>query len=99
VGAFVALTALATLSLIVATTLHWAGGDLAISLVIAALKTGLVLWFFMDMGQQPFQARLGVVVAAVLVILLVSLTATDVATRLVMPRGPVPPPGEAFFER
>ena len=98
VSAFAGLVLLATLSLVLGTSLHWYWGDVAISLSIAAVKTVLVLWFFMDMADQPFRARIVVAVAVVLVMVLVGLTAMDVATRLVVPRGPAPPAGEAFFE-
>jgi cytochrome c oxidase subunit 4 len=98
-AAFVALVLLATLSLVLGTSLHWYWGDVAISLVIAAVKTIIVLWFFMDMADQPFRARLAIGIAVILVALLVGLTVTDVATRWLMPRGPVPSPGEAFFVR
>lgn len=96
--AFVGLVVLATASLIVGTTLHGAGA-VAISLAIAVVKTWLVLWFFMDLVEQPFRSRLAIAVAALLVILLVALSSTDVATRTVMPRGPSPAPSESFFVR
>ena len=99
VFAFVGLVLLATLSLLLGTKLHWYWGDVAISLAIAAIKTYLVLWFFMDMAEQPFRSRLALSVAGLLVLLLVGLSTADVATRMVMPRGPSPEPSEAFFER
>src|SRR6185437_9047812 len=96
VWAYLALLALATLSLLLGTQLHWYWGDVAISLSIAAVKTYLVLWFFMDLADQPFQARLAVLVA---VTLLVSLTVADVATRRVMPMKSTPEPSEGFYQR
>jgi cytochrome c oxidase subunit 4 len=96
--AFVALVVLATISLLVGTALRGAGA-VVISLAIAVIKTGIVLWFFMDLVEQPFRSRLAIAVAALLVILLVSLSSADVATRLVMPRGPSPEPSEGFFIR
>jgi len=98
-GAFAALVLLATLSLVVGTTLHWGWVDLALSLAIATVKTYIVLWLFMDIVDQPFRARLAIALAVLLLLLLVGLTAADVATRVVMPRGPAPSPGEAFFRR
>jgi cytochrome c oxidase subunit 4 len=94
--AFAGLVLLATLSLLLGTTLRGAGA-VALSLVIAVVKTGLVLWFFMDLADQPFRSRLAIAVAALLVLLLVTLSATDVATRRVTPRGPSPEPSEGFF--
>ena len=97
--AFVGLVLLATLSLILGTSLHWYWGDVTISLMIAAVKTFLVLWFFMDLGEQPFRSRLAISVAAILLLLLVGLSTTDVATRIATPRGPAPQQAESFFER
>jgi cytochrome c oxidase subunit IV len=97
--AFACLLALATLSLGIGTHLRLAWWDVVISLAIAAAKTLLVLWFFMDLAEQPFRARLAISVAVVLVVLLVGFSTLDVATRLVMPRAPAPGPTEAFFAR
>ena len=97
--AFGGLVLLATLSLILGTSLHWYWGDVAISLTIAGVKTYLVLWFFMDLAEQPFRSRLAISIAVLLMALLVGLTATDVATRLVMPRAVAPQSTESFFER
>jgi caa(3)-type oxidase subunit IV len=97
--AFVGLVLLATTSLVLATGLHWYRGDVAVSLAIAAVKTYLVLFFFMDMAEQPFRSRLAIAVAALLLLILVGLTTSDVATRMLMPRGPAPQPSDAFFER
>ena len=94
--AFVGLIVLATASLIVGTNMRGAGA-VAISLAIACVKTWLVLWFFMDMVEQPFRSRLAVAVAVLLVVLLVSLSSADVATRTVMPRGPAPASSESFY--
>lgn len=99
VWAYLALLALATLSLLIGTQIHWYWGDVAISLSIAAIKTYLVLWFFMDLADQPFQARLAVMVAVTLLVLLLSLTVADVATRRVMPMKSIPEPSERFYQR
>ena len=96
---FLGLLGLATASLLCGEFVRWPGGGVAISLTIAVVKAVLVLWFFMDMVDQPFRARIAIALAVVLVALLVGLTATDVATRLVMPRGPSPLPGQAFYQR
>ena len=99
VWAYLALVVLATASLLLGTQLHWYWGDVAISLSIAAVKTYVVLWFFMDLAEQPFQARLAVIIAVMLLVLLLSLTVTDVATRRVMPMKPTPEPSESFYKR
>ena len=99
VGAFVALVLLATLSLILGTQLHWYWGDVTVALIIAVVKTLVVLWFFMDLAEQPFRSRLAISVAALLLCLLVGLTSTDVATRITMPKAPAPEQTENFFER
>lgn len=97
--AFAGLVLLATTSLLLGTKLRWYWAGVAISLAIAALKTYLVLWFFMDLAEQPFRSRLAIGVGAILVLVLVGFSAADVATRLVMPRAPAPARSELFFER
>jgi caa(3)-type oxidase subunit IV len=99
VATFVALVALATASLLVGTRARWPWWDVAISLTIAVVKAILVLWFFMDLAEQPFRARLTVSVAVLLVMLFVGLTATDVATRFHMPPAPRPAQAESFYQR
>jgi cytochrome c oxidase subunit 4 len=99
VAAFAALVVLATLSLFVGTRAHWPWWDVAISLSIAAAKTVLVLWFFMDLAEQQFRARLAISVAVLLVMLLVGLTAADVATRFNFPPAPRPPLTDAFYRQ
>lgn len=98
-AAFGGLVLLATASLLFGTQTHWPWWDVAISLAIAAAKTGLVLWFFMDLAEQPFRARLAVLVAVLLIMLLVGLTAADVGTRQTSARGTQPPATEAFYRR
>jgi caa(3)-type oxidase subunit IV len=99
IAAYLALLVLATLSLLLATHLHWYWGDVVLSLSIAAVKTYLVVWFFMDLFEQPFQARLAILTAVVLLALFVGLTAADVATRRVMPMKPFPEQAETFYRR
>jgi cytochrome c oxidase subunit 4 len=98
-AAFAALVVLATASLLIGTRTHWPWWDVAISLAIAAVKTGLVLWFFMDLSEQPFRARLAVLVAVLLIMLLVGLTAADVGTRQTAARATQAPSTEAFYRR
>jgi cytochrome c oxidase subunit 4 len=97
--AFVGLVLLATLSLILGTTLHWYWGDVVVSLIIASVKAYVVLFFFMELGEQPLRSRVAIVVAVTLVLLFVGFTAMDVATRQAMPRGPSPEPSQAFYQR
>jgi caa(3)-type oxidase subunit IV len=99
VWTFVALVLLATLSLVLGRTLRWYWGDVVIALAIAGVKAYLVLFFFMDLSEQPFRARLAISVAAALVLLLVGFVAMDVATRRTTPIGPAPEPREAFYRR
>jgi len=96
---FLALVALATASLLIGTHLRWGWGDVAISLGIAGLKTYLVIWFFMDMADQPFRSRLAISVSLILVVLLIGLTVADVDTRQVVPAAPAPEAAEAFYKR
>jgi cytochrome c oxidase subunit 4 len=77
---FVVLLALATLSLLLS-YIHWPRLDLALSLLIAAAKAGLVLFFFMHLIEQRFTNRLAFFVSLGFVALLIGLTAADVATR------------------
>jgi caa(3)-type oxidase subunit IV len=97
--AFAGLVLLATLSLILGTTLHWYWGDVVVSLTIAGIKAYLVLFFFMDLAAQPFRARMAISVAVGLVLLLVGFVAMEVATRRTMPIGPSPGPTESFYRR
>jgi caa(3)-type oxidase subunit IV len=97
--AFVGLVLLATLSLVLGTTLRWYWGDVVVSLAIAGVKAYLVLFFFMDLVEQPFRARLAISVAVGLVLLLVGFVAMEVATRRVTPMGLSPEPIEGFYRR
>ena len=54
---------------------------ITVALAIAALKSTLVLLFFMHLIEQRATARLVIVVSVLLIVLLVGLTAADVATR------------------
>jgi cytochrome c oxidase subunit 4 len=62
--------------------------DLAASLLIAAVKATLVVLFFMHLAHGRFSTKMVVIVSALFVILLVALTAGDVATRHTFPRAP-----------
>ncbi|HZS37037.1 MAG TPA: cytochrome C oxidase subunit IV family protein [Polyangia bacterium] len=95
---FLALIVLATLSLVLS-LVHWPIGDLAISLVIAAIKAVLVLWFFMHLVEQRFANRFVVAVSVGFVALLVGLAAADVVTRHTYAPRPEPPRDEPFYRR
>jgi cytochrome c oxidase subunit 4 len=98
VATFVALVGLATESLLIS-LLHWRAGGLVVSLVIAAVKMLLVLWFFMHLREERCTHRLTIFVSLGFVALLVLLTTTDVATRHTFPARAWPGDGERFYER
>lgn len=98
VGTFIALLALATISLLLS-YLHWGRGDLVVSLLIAVIKAGLVLFFFMHLIEQRFANRATVLVSLLFVALLVGLTSADVASRHTFPMRPEPPLQEPFYAR
>src|SRR5438067_370378 len=95
---FVALLALATLSLGLS-FLHWPKGDLVVSLVIAVFKALLVLFFFMHLAEERFSSRATILVSVMFVVILVGLTAADVATRHTFPPCPRPTANEPFYRR
>jgi cytochrome c oxidase subunit 4 len=96
---YVALIALATASLLVALAFQRPYADVGIAMAIATAKTVLVVAFFMHMLEQPFHTRFALVVAALLVLILVGLTVTDVVSREVFSPRPLPPPTEGFYVR
>ena len=98
VATFVGLLVLATLSLLLS-FLHWPVGDLVVSLVIAFIKAGLVVYFFMHMIEQPFSSHMTMLVSVLFVALLVGLAAADVATRHTFPARPEPTEGQPFYVR
>lgn len=72
--------------------IHFGGAlDAVIALTIATGKAVVVVMIFMHLLEAKFANRLVVIVSALFVVLLVSLTAADVATR---DRAPAPPEGE-----
>jgi caa(3)-type oxidase subunit IV len=96
---FVALVLLAVASLMIGIFVHVPFLAPSASLAIASVKAVLVLTIFMHMAEHPFRVRLAIGVSVFLVLLLVSLTAADVATRQITSRGPRPQPTEAFYVR
>src|SRR5579883_634434 len=95
---FVGLLVLATLSLLLS-FLHWSTGDLVVSLVIAAVKALLVLFFFMHLVEQRLTNRLAVLVAVGFAALLIGLTAADVASRHTFQAKMKPPQLDTFYVR
>lgn len=94
---YAALIALASLSLGLS-YVHWPFGEVVVALVIATLKAFLVVWFFMHLVEQRFANRLVLLVSVFFVLLLVTLTATDVATRHTFPKRLRPTAGEPFYQ-
>ena len=89
VAVWIALVALTAISWIFS-LLHLGSTDVAVALVIAAIKTLLVVIFFMHLGQERFSVVMIPCVAVFFIGLLLGLTAVDVATRHTFPRGPSP---------
>jgi cytochrome c oxidase subunit 4 len=54
---------------------------LPIALCIAALKAGLVVFMFMELYRETASIQLAALAAVLMLLLLVTLTAADVATR------------------
>ena len=87
------------LALLVLTVVSWrvalldlAGFDAAVMLAIAGVKATLVVLIFMHLAHARFANKMVVLVSAFFVVLLVALTAGDVATRRTFPIGPSLPP-------
>jgi caa(3)-type oxidase subunit IV len=77
---FAALVGLAALSLALSFAELGAWG-LPIALLIAAVKIVLVALVFMHLVEQPFSHGMVALLALALALVLIGLTATDVATR------------------
>jgi|SRR5579871_915766 len=87
---FVALVALTLLSF-GASRMDLGRFDVVVALAIACAKTTLVMLFFMHLYEQRFANRLVPIVSILLITILISLVATDVATRHTFPKAPAPP--------
>jgi cytochrome c oxidase subunit 4 len=70
---------------------HLGDFELVGSLLIAALKSALVLSYFMHLGQERFSTKIVPIGAVLLTTLLVGLMALDVGTRRTFPRAPSGP--------
>lgn len=90
VATFIALLVLTATSL-AASRLDLGPVDLVVSLAIAIVKSGLVLMLFMHLAEERFATRMIVVLSTIFVVLLVGLTAADVATRHTSPPAPIAP--------
>jgi len=69
---------------------HLGSTDIVVALVIAAIKTLLVVIFFMHLTEERFSVVMVPCVAVFFLGLLIALTVTDVATRRTFPKGPAP---------
>jgi len=97
--AYLALLALAGVSLVFARAIHWGRWDLVINLTVAVAQAAVVMWFFMHLSEAGFQVRLGLGVGVSLLLTLLFLAVADVATRHVQPPAPHPGPSFGFYER
>jgi caa(3)-type oxidase subunit IV len=86
---WLALLALGALSLLLS-FLHLGPAFVGIALALAAAQAALALVSFMHVGAARLSGVMVPVAVAFFVALLVSLTATDVATRRTFPRALVP---------
>ena len=68
------------------------------SLVIGFAKAFVVLWYFMHLSEARFPSRVVISVAALLFILLVSITAADPVTRVTMPYRNDPTDNSGFYK-
>ena len=75
--------------------LHLGGGmDVFFALVIATLKTFLVVWFFMHVVEEHFAVRAAIGLAVILFLTFVLITAADPFTRKTFPPALSPPVAE-----
>ena len=89
VAVWIALLALTLISWLFSLA-HLGSTDVAVALVIASIKTVLVVIFFMHLGEERFSVVMVPCVAVFFIGLLLALTVTDVATRRTFPKGPSP---------
>ncbi|WP_437555254.1 MULTISPECIES: cytochrome C oxidase subunit IV family protein [unclassified Sorangium] len=81
---------------------HLGQADVVAALLIATVKTVLVLLFFMHLIEQRFANALPMIVAALLLGLLLTLMLSDVTSRETItrrPAPPAPPPGATAAPR
>jgi cytochrome c oxidase subunit 4 len=87
---WIALVVLTALSYI-ASRLHLGTADIVIALVIATIKTALVLLYFMHVIEEGFATRGAIGLAVLLFLTLLLITVADPLTRTTYPRAPAPP--------
>ena len=86
---WIALLALTVLSFAMS-LLHLGTVDVAVALVIAVVKTALVLLFFMHLIGERFSTMIMPLLAAFFMLLLLGLVITDVRSRMTFPKAPAP---------
>ena len=87
VAVWIALLLLTALSWLLSRA-HLGSTDIAVALVIATVKTLLVVIFFMHLAEARFSVVMIPCVAVFFIGLLLGLTAVDVATRHTFPSAP-----------
>ena len=92
---WLALMILATLTLLLSRA-HFGNLDIAFALVIALVKTLLVVLFFMELIEHRFINSMVLIVSAGFVALLVTLIVADIVTRRTFPKGPLPEATQAL---
>jgi cytochrome c oxidase subunit IV len=60
-------------------------GNVVAGLAIATVKTGIVVWVFMQLRRASAMTRLAAAVGLVMLMLLIALSSVDYATRAVEP--------------
>jgi cytochrome c oxidase subunit IV len=90
---WLALLALTALSFLFSLA-HLGAVDIVVALVIAVIKSLLVVLVFMHLAEERFSVGIVPMVAVFFFLLLGSLVVTDVVTRRTFPRGPMPSVGE-----
>jgi cytochrome c oxidase subunit 4 len=86
---WLALLGLTALSFLLSLA-HLGPADVALSLAIAVAKSGLVALFFMHLVEERFSVVMAPLLALFLLLVLIGLVVTDVATRRTFPRAPAP---------
>lgn len=74
-----------------ASRLHLGTADIVIALVIATIKTALVMLYFMHVLEETFATRAAIGLAVLLFLTLLLITVGDPLTRRTYPRAPAPP--------
>lgn len=87
---WIALVVLTAVSYLVS-RLHLGTADIVVALVIATIKTTLVVLVFMHVLEETFATRAAIGVAVLLFLILLIITVADPLTRTTYPRGPAPP--------